>query len=93
MPVCTVHSVGSCDRAPDGLLDIFHATAQGIIIAGASMLLVDFHPNPAKALVDGPQARLMSELPQFLEDEAITRSPVNDDATPVQQSNRTERSR
>ena len=75
MPVCIdpSHSVGTRERAPDGLLDVFHVTAQGVI-AGANMILVDFHPAPAKALVDGPQALLLSELPQFLEDVRITRS-------------------
>ncbi len=34
-------------------MEIFHATAQGII-AGANMVLVDFHPVPQNALVDGP---------------------------------------
>jgi 3-deoxy-7-phosphoheptulonate synthase len=74
MPVCIdpSHSVGSRDRAPDGLLDIFHVTAQGVI-AGANMILVDFHPTPAKALVDGPQALLLEELPRYLEDIAIAR--------------------
>ncbi len=74
MPVCVdpSHSVGSRDRAPDGLLDIQHVTAQGII-AGANMVLVDFHPAPQKALVDGPQALLLDELPLFLEDVAIAR--------------------
>jgi 3-deoxy-7-phosphoheptulonate synthase len=47
-----------------------HATAQGVI-AGANMVLVDFHPEPASALVDGPQALLISELSQFLEDVQI----------------------
>jgi 3-deoxy-7-phosphoheptulonate synthase len=37
------------------------------------MILVDFHPNPAKALVDGPQALLLEELPHFLEDVRIVR--------------------
>jgi len=37
------------------------------------MVLVDFHPEPAKALVDGPQALLVSELPHFLADIAIAR--------------------
>jgi 3-deoxy-7-phosphoheptulonate synthase len=37
------------------------------------MVLVDFHPEPAKALVDGPQALLMSELPHFLDDVALAR--------------------
>jgi len=74
MPVCIdpSHSVGSRDRAPDGLLDVFHVTAQGII-AGANMILVDFHPQPARALVDGPQALHMSELPYFVEDVRIAR--------------------
>ncbi len=74
MPVCVdpSHSVGLRDKAPDGLLEIFHATAQGII-AGANMVLVDFHPVPQKALVDGPQALYLDELPVFLEDVRITR--------------------
>ena len=74
LPVCIdpSHSVGSRERSSDGLLDVFHATAQGII-AGANMVLVDFHPKPEEALVDGPQALLMSELPVFLEDVRITR--------------------
>ncbi len=75
MPVCIdpSHSVGTRAQAPDGLLDIFHVVAQGVI-AGANMILVDFHPEPAKALVDGPQALLLSELPYFLEDVAIARN-------------------
>lgn len=74
MPVCIdpSHSVGRRDRAPDGILDIFHVTAQGLI-AGANMVLVDFHPAPAKALCDGPQALLLEELGTFLEDAAIVR--------------------
>jgi 3-deoxy-7-phosphoheptulonate synthase len=74
MPVCIdpSHSVGSRNAGPDGILDVMHVTAQGIA-AGANMVLVDFHPEPAKALVDGPQALLMNELPHFLEDVAIAR--------------------
>ncbi len=74
MPVCIdpSHSVGSRDCSPDGLLDVFNVTAQGVI-AGANMILVDFHPNPSKALVDGPQALFIEELPHFLEDVAIAR--------------------
>ena len=49
-----------------------HVTAQGVI-AGANMILVDFHPEPAKALVDGPQALTLGELPFFLEDVRIAR--------------------
>lgn len=74
MPVCIdpSHSVGSRDTAPDHLLDVMHVTAQGVI-AGANMVLVDFHPEPGKALVDGPQALLLRELPYFLEDVRIAR--------------------
>jgi 3-deoxy-7-phosphoheptulonate synthase len=74
MPVCVdpSHSVGSRDRAPDGVLDVFHVTAQAVI-AGANMILVDFHPRPAAALVDGPQALLLNELGYFLEDVRIAR--------------------
>jgi 3-deoxy-7-phosphoheptulonate synthase len=74
MPVCIdpSHSVGSRDAAPDSLLDVMHVTAQGVI-AGANMVLVDFHPRPEKALVDGPQALLPRELPWFLEDVQIAR--------------------
>lgn len=66
------HSVGTRHAGPDGILDIFHATAQGII-AGANLVLVDFHPDPAKALVDGAQALTLQELPIFLEDVQIAR--------------------
>jgi 3-deoxy-7-phosphoheptulonate synthase len=74
MPVCIdpSHSVGTRASSPDGILDIMHVTSQGVI-AGANMVLVDFHPAPSKALVDGPQALLMRELPQFLEDIQIAR--------------------
>ena len=69
MPVCVdpSHSVGGRDKSPDGILDIVHAAAQGVV-AGANVVLVDFHPEPAKALVDGPQALLLEELPPFLDD-------------------------
>ena len=74
MPVCVdpSHSVGGRVEASDGLMDIFHVTAQGII-AGANMVLVDFHPAPAKALCDGPQALTLDELEGFLDDTAIAR--------------------
>ena len=75
MPVCIdpSHSVGSREQAPDGLLDVMHVTAQGVI-AGANMILVDFHPEPSKALVDGPQALTLDELAYFLEDVRIARA-------------------
>jgi 3-deoxy-7-phosphoheptulonate synthase len=74
MPVCIdpSHSVGTRDATSDGILDIFHVTAQGVI-AGANMVLIDFHPYPGKALVDGPQALRLEELGYFLEDVRIAR--------------------
>jgi 3-deoxy-7-phosphoheptulonate synthase len=74
MPVCVdpSHSVGLRAEAPDGLQDIFHAAAQGII-AGANLVLTDIHPEPRKALVDAGQALTLEELPRFLDDCAIAR--------------------
>ncbi|WP_297057013.1 3-deoxy-7-phosphoheptulonate synthase [Thermosulfurimonas sp.] len=74
LPVCVdpTHSVGRRQLAPDGLQEIFHAAAQGVI-AGANMILVEFHPRPETALCDGPQALRLEELPHFLEDMRIVR--------------------
>jgi 3-deoxy-D-manno-octulosonic acid (KDO) 8-phosphate synthase len=49
-----------------------YVSTQGVI-AGANMVLVDFHPAPSKALVDGPQALTLEELAVYLEDIAIAR--------------------
>lgn len=64
LPVCVdpSHAIGRAEAPPDGLPDIFHAIGQGLI-AGASMVLVDFHPHPEAALCDGPQALRMEQLP------------------------------
>ncbi|MFW6023638.1 MAG: 3-deoxy-7-phosphoheptulonate synthase, partial [Myxococcota bacterium] len=68
LPVCIdpSHSVGRMYYAPDGVPDIYSVTAQGIV-AGATMVLVDFHPNPEAALCDGPQALTLDRLPAFLD--------------------------
>jgi len=75
MPVCIdpSHSVGTRDKAPDGLMEIFHAAAQGIIQAPIWFLSI-FHPIPQNALVNGPQALYLDELPIFLEDVHVTRA-------------------
>src|SRR3979409_2487305 len=74
MPVCVdpSHAIGSRRAGPEGILDVMHVTAQGVI-AGANLILADFHPAPGQALVDGPQALLLEELPGFLEDVQICR--------------------
>jgi 3-deoxy-7-phosphoheptulonate synthase len=84
MPVCIdpSHSVGARSCSPEGILDIMQATAQGVI-AGANMILVDFHPVPGKALVDGPQALKINELPHFLEDISIARKAYEERTTLV----------
>jgi len=60
------HSVGRLDCAPDRLQDIFHVIGQGVI-CGASMVLVDFHPDPKTALCDGAQALRLEQLPPLVE--------------------------
>ncbi len=74
MPVCVdpSHSVGLRDASPEGIPDIFHAAAQGVV-AGANMVLADMHPEPRRALVDAGQAITLEQLPWFLEDMAIAR--------------------
>jgi len=66
LPVCIdpSHSVGRFRIAPDGLPEVYHATGQGVI-AGATMVLADFHPDPSTALCDGPQALTLDRLPTF----------------------------
>ncbi|MFQ5513718.1 MAG: 3-deoxy-7-phosphoheptulonate synthase [Myxococcota bacterium] len=75
LPVCIdpSHSVGKKVAASDGLLDIQHVTAQGII-TGANAVLVDFHPRPEQALCDGPQALRLEELEHFVRDVELVRS-------------------
>ncbi len=67
LPVCIdpSHPIGSRAADPDGIKDIYHVSAQGVI-AGANMVLVEFHPCPEKALCDGPQALLLKELPTYI---------------------------
>ncbi|WP_022854232.1 3-deoxy-7-phosphoheptulonate synthase [Thermodesulfatator atlanticus] len=68
LPVCVdpSHPIGSRVAAPDGIKDIYHVAAQGVI-AGANMVLVEFHPKPQEALCDGPQALYLEEIPCFLD--------------------------
>ncbi len=74
LPVCIdpSHPIGSRVEAPDGIKDIYHVAAQGVV-AGANMVLVEFHPYPEKALCDGPQALYLEELPWFMEHVRLAR--------------------
>jgi 3-deoxy-7-phosphoheptulonate synthase len=67
LPVCIdpSHSVGRLDLAPDGVPDILHTVGQGLM-SGASMVLIDFHPNPDLALCDGGQAFTLDKLPRLM---------------------------
>ncbi len=72
LPVCIdpSHSVGTKDYAPNGLMDIFHVSAQGVI-AGANMILVECHPEPESAWCDGHQSLTFQEMEQFMQDVEI----------------------
>ena len=75
MPVCIdpSHSVGARAVAPDGLLDIFHVVAQGVI-AGANMVLVDFHPESApRRWSTGRRRSCCPSSTHFLDDVALAR--------------------
>lgn len=86
MPVCIdpSHSVGVRSRGPEGILDIMHVAAQGVI-AGANMVLVDFHPAPERALVDAEQALKLDELPMLLTDIEIARTAFEKRVRAIQQ--------
>ena len=88
MPVCVdpSHSVGSRARGQDGILDVMHVTAQAWRRA-PTWCWWTFIRTPAKALVDGPQALLLSELPHFLEDVGIARDAYLRRAALAQRAN------
>ncbi len=74
LPVCVdpSHSVGSKAHGPDGLMEIFHAAAQGVVV-GANMMLVECHPEPEAAWCDGQQSLTFKEMEQLLADIAVMR--------------------
>jgi 3-deoxy-7-phosphoheptulonate synthase len=74
LPVCVdpSHAVGRRDRAGDGILELMHAAAQGVI-AGANIVLTDVHPEPQKAMCDGPQALTLPGLQHFIDDMMVVR--------------------
>ncbi|HSX19511.1 MAG TPA: 3-deoxy-7-phosphoheptulonate synthase [Gammaproteobacteria bacterium] len=69
MPVCVdpSHAVGNLERDLNDIPDIFNVAAQAVV-AGANMLLVDVHPEPATALVDAQQAIALDYLGWFVDD-------------------------
>ena len=79
LPVCAdaSHAVGKRERSSDGLMDIFHVTAQGVI-AGANMVITETHPEPSRALSDGAQALLPTELAHYVQDTLLVRRAYED---------------
>jgi 3-deoxy-7-phosphoheptulonate synthase len=51
-----------------GRADLVLPAARAAVAAGADGLLVEFHPNPAKALSDAAQALPLETLPEFVEE-------------------------
>jgi 3-deoxy-7-phosphoheptulonate synthase len=79
LPVCVdpSHAVGKRFVGSDGLDDIHHVAAQGVI-AGANAVMADMHPNPAVALCDGPQALLPAQVEHFVRDMELVRKAYLD---------------
>lgn len=75
LPVCIdpSHALGSIDCDASGIPDIAQACAQGII-SGANMILLDIHPDPKSAYVDGHQALTLSDVPKLLKDMRLLRA-------------------
>jgi len=88
LPVCIdpSHSVGTKERATDGILDIFHVTSQGVIV-GANIIMVEIHPNPSTALCDAHQALLPDEFILFLKDVEISRKAYETRLKEITQKN------
>lgn len=67
------HSVGHALHAPDGVRDLQHVAAQGVIV-GANAILLDVHPQPEMAQCDARQALPLSALAHFSQDMAAVRA-------------------
>ena len=73
------HSVqlpGGQGTSSGGQREMVPVLARAAVAVGVAGLFMETHPDPAKALVDGPQALLLRELPIFLEDVAIAREAI-----------------
>ena len=58
------HGTGKAEYVPD--------MAKAAIAAGADSLMIEVHPNPAKALSDGPQSLTPARFQQLMQDELAT---------------------
>jgi 3-deoxy-7-phosphoheptulonate synthase len=54
-----------------GLAEYVPAMAMAAIAAGADSLMIEVHPNPAKALSDGPQSLTPEQFEQLVLDMAV----------------------
>ena len=57
------HGTGRAEYVP--------AMAMGAIAAGTDSLMIEVHPNPAKALSDGPQSLTPDKFDTLMEEMAV----------------------
>lgn len=63
------HGTGRAEYVP--------AMAMGAIAAGADSLMIEVHPNPAKALSDGPQSLTPKRYEELMQEMAVIGKAVN----------------
>ncbi len=71
-----------------GKVEYVPTMAQAAIAAGADSLMIEVHPNPAKALSDGPQSLTLEIFEEFMKEmtyfaQYFGRSNQNNNATPT----------
>lgn len=54
-----------------GIADYVPTMAKAAIAAGTDSLMIEVHPNPAKALSDGPQSLTLEEFEQLMKEMAL----------------------
>jgi len=54
-----------------GIADYVPTMAKAAIAAGTDSLMIEVHPNPAKALSDGPQSLTLEEFEQLMQEMAL----------------------
>ncbi|MFM7614175.1 MAG: 3-deoxy-7-phosphoheptulonate synthase, partial [Synechococcales cyanobacterium] len=63
------HGTGKADYVP--------AMAMAAIAAGTDSLMIEVHPNPSKALSDGPQSLTPERFDRLMQDLRIIGNSVN----------------
>jgi 3-deoxy-7-phosphoheptulonate synthase len=60
-----------------GLAEYVPAMAMAAVAAGTDALMIEVHPNPAKALSDGPQSLTPERFDRLMEEMAVIGKAVN----------------